>query len=215
MIELGWAAFGEDGTMNTGTVVTLGALGALGFLVFIIIIGFFSHRRIMSDESQSRKVSRSSTNQLIANVANGLAAHIDGPDPGPGGSAIGTPTMMAAAATSSSPCSPFHNCYADVQSECNPSSHMTSFGRPRGGGGGGSSAAANQHSNNNNNNINNNGDCGRRIAGDGGSVVEEPNYATVKNLTDEDLELMEEESHYALVRKPDGRADEPTYSSLR
>ena len=200
--------------MNTGTVVTLGALGALGFLVFIIIIGFFSHRR-MSDESQSRKVSRSSTNQLIANVANGLAAHIDGPDPGPDGSAIGTPTtaMIAAAATSSSPCSPFHNCYADVQSECNPSSHMTSFGRPRGGEGG--SAAANQHSNNNNNNINSNGDCGRRIAGDGGSVVEEPNYATVKNLTDEDLELMEEESHYALVRKPDGRADEPAYSSLR
>ena len=48
-------------------------------------------------------------------------------------------------------------------------------------------------------------------------MVEEANYATLKNLTDEDLELMEEEedSHYALVRQPDGKADEPEYSSLR
>jgi hypothetical protein len=46
-------------------------------------------------------------------------------------------------------------------------------------------------------------------------MVDESNYATVKNLCDEDLELMDEESHYALVRKPDGRADEPTYSTLR
>ena len=46
--------------------------------------------------------------------------------------------------------------------------------------------------------------------------MEEANYATLKNLTDEDLELMEEEdSHYALVRQPDGKADEPEYSSLR
>ena len=47
-------------------------------------------------------------------------------------------------------------------------------------------------------------------------MVEEANYATLKNLTDEDLELMEDEdSHYALVRQPDGKADEPEYSSLR
>ena len=46
--------------------------------------------------------------------------------------------------------------------------------------------------------------------------MEEANYATLKNLTDEDLELMEDEdSHYALVRQPDGKADEPEYSSLR
>jgi len=46
-------------------------------------------------------------------------------------------------------------------------------------------------------------------------LVEEANYATLKNLTDEDLELMEDEdSHYALVRQPDGKADEPEYSSL-
>ena len=32
----------------------------------------------MNDENGPRKVSRSSTNQLIADVANGLAAHIEG-----------------------------------------------------------------------------------------------------------------------------------------
>ena len=63
-------------------------------------------------------------------------------------------------------------------------------------------------------NNNNNSDCGRS-AGDGGSIPEEANYSTVKILEDEDLELLEEDSHYALVRKPDGKADEPTYSSLR
>ena len=32
----------------------------------------------LHDENGPRKVSRSSTNQLIADVANGLAAHIEG-----------------------------------------------------------------------------------------------------------------------------------------
>ena len=32
----------------------------------------------LNDENGPRKVSRSSTNQLIADVANGLAAHIEG-----------------------------------------------------------------------------------------------------------------------------------------
>jgi hypothetical protein len=36
---------------------------------------FFSR---LHDENGPRKVSRSSTNQLIADVANGLAAHIEG-----------------------------------------------------------------------------------------------------------------------------------------
>ena len=59
---------------------------------------------------------------------------------------------------------------------------------------------------------------GSRSAGDGGS---ESNYATVtdksipKNhiLCDEDEE--EEESHYSLIRKPDGQADQTTYNTLR
>ena len=118
LLNTGWAAFGEDGAMNTGTLVTLGALGALVFLVVVIVIAFFSHRR-MSDEAQSRKVSRSSTNQLIADVANGLAAHIEGPDPDPGG----TPIVVAA----ESPCSPFHNCYADVQTEGPPTNSRYDF----------------------------------------------------------------------------------------
>ena len=126
LLNIGWAAFGEDGAMNTGTLVTLGALGTLVFLVVIIVIAFFSHRR-MSDETQSRKVSRSSTNQLIADVANGLAAHIEGPDPdpdpGPSSSSGGTPIVVA----TESPCSPFHNCYADVQTEGPPTNSRYDF----------------------------------------------------------------------------------------
>ena len=59
---------------------------------------------------------------------------------------------------------------------------------------------------------------GSRSAGDGGS---ESNYATVNDkptqkqpmLCDEDDE--EEESHYSLIRKPDGQADEGNYNTLR
>ena len=44
---------------------------------FIIVIHvYFPYR--LNDENGPRKVSRSSTNQLIADVANGLAAHIEG-----------------------------------------------------------------------------------------------------------------------------------------
>ncbi|QQP35092.1 Sushi domain containing 1, partial [Caligus rogercresseyi] len=49
---------------------------------------------------------------------------------------------------------------------------------------------------------------GGRSAGDGGSVVDEANYAT---LHQEDTD---DSSHYTLIRKPDGRADEPKYSTL-
>lgn len=59
---------------------------------------------------------------------------------------------------------------------------------------------------------------GSRSAGDGGS---ESNYATVNDkssqkpnmICDEDEE--EEESHYSLIRKPDGQADEANYNTLR
>ena len=39
---------------------------------------FFFYLSRLNDENGPRKVSRSSTNQLIADVANGLAAHIEG-----------------------------------------------------------------------------------------------------------------------------------------
>ena len=59
-----------------------------------------------------------------------------------------------------------------------------------------------------------------RSAGDGGS---ESNYATVndKNCTSRRRQDMlceddeEEESHYSLIRKPDGQADEGNYTSMR
>ena len=118
----------------------------------------FTHfYRRLSDETQSRKVSRSSTNQLIADVANGLAAHIDGPDPpnlplgghsslhmgGQNGgtcSSMSSGSPMAVTALATSPCSPFHNCYADVQAKpstasnttSHNTSHMTSFRPPIG-----------------------------------------------------------------------------------
>ena len=63
---------------------------------------------------------------------------------------------------------------------------------------------------------------GSRSAGDGGS---ESNYATVSDkngelvcgrkhqLLCEDEE--EEESHYSLIRKPDGQADETNYATMK
>ena len=60
---------------------------------------------------------------------------------------------------------------------------------------------------------------GSRSAGDGGS---ESNYATVNdksnrkpNISCDEDEEDEEESHYSLIRKPDGQADEGPYSTLR
>ena len=43
---------------------------------FVTINNYLLNR--LNDENGPRKVSRSSTNQLIADVANGLAAHIEG-----------------------------------------------------------------------------------------------------------------------------------------
>lgn len=173
--------------MNTGTLVTIGVLAALVIIVIVIVVAFFSHRRL-AEESQLRKISRSSTNQLIADVANGLAAHIEGPDP---------PVQ-----NSSSPCSQFHDCYANAdqaigaaEASENASSlqagnpyFMTSFRPPT-----------------------KSSDC-NRSAGDGGSVVDETNYATIKSICDEDLELLDEESPYSHVRQPDGRADGHNFS---
>ena len=76
----GWVTFGEDGNMNLGTIATIGVLATLILLVLVVVIIFFTHRRL-NDENPQRKISRSSTNQLIADVANGLAAHIEGPVP--------------------------------------------------------------------------------------------------------------------------------------
>jgi hypothetical protein len=84
------AAFEENGSFKFGTLVTIGTLGALVFLVVIIVITFFWQQRRHSQSQQSQPpsptsppkvLSRSSTNQLIADVALGLASHFDGPEP--------------------------------------------------------------------------------------------------------------------------------------
>ena len=72
----GWVTLGDKG-LNLGTIATIGVLATLILLVLVVVIIFFTHRRL-NDENPTRKVSRSSTNQLIADVANGLAAHIEG-----------------------------------------------------------------------------------------------------------------------------------------
>lgn len=59
-----------------------------------------------------------------------------------------------------------------------------------------------------------------RSAGDGGS---ESNYATVNDKNCASIRRQhilcddeeEEESHYSLIRKPDGQADEGSYNTMR
>ena len=151
------AAFEENGSMKTGTVITIAALGALVLLVMAMVTVFFWQKHNLRPESpDSPKISRSSTNQLIADVAKGLAAHLDGPDPNAG-------------------CSPYHDCYEI------PPNQIQATGRYL--------------------------DLGGRSAGDGGS--EEGNYSSLK------APEAETEPPYALIRQPDGRADEPCYSSLK
>ena len=72
--------------MKIGTIITIGALGALVLLVVVIVIIFFWQRHSSpldgaSSSPVSPKISRSSTNQLIADVAKGLASHFDSPEP--------------------------------------------------------------------------------------------------------------------------------------
>lgn len=55
-----------------------------------------------------------------------------------------------------------------------------------------------------------------RSSGDGGSEIDmdsEAPYATLKTRNEIETEE-EEESHYSLIRQPDGRADDPAYSPL-
>ena len=162
-----WAFTGGQGT---GTLVTLSVLGTLVFIVILLIVAFFTQRKCFTpeDSNSTPKISRSSTNQLIADVANGLVAHIDGPEPNKDPEGSG-------------------NLYLNHYDELTTGAALGTF-RP------------------NTNGL-------RRSAGDGGSVVDENNYSSLKNLHDPELDI--EESHYAMVRQPDGRADEPTYSSLK
>ena len=70
--------------MKIGTFITIGALGALVLLVVVIVVIFFWQRHgsplDASSSPVSPKISRSSTNQLIADVAKGLASHFDSPE---------------------------------------------------------------------------------------------------------------------------------------
>jgi len=78
-------AFEDNGSMKIGTFITIGALGALVLLVVVIVVIFFWQRHgsplDASSSPVSPKISRSSTNQLIADVAKGLASHFDSPEP--------------------------------------------------------------------------------------------------------------------------------------
>ena len=67
--NLGLGFTAEDGSMNIGTITIIAILSTLVVLVIIVVIIFFTHRR--SDDGTNRKVSRSSTNQLIADVTGG------------------------------------------------------------------------------------------------------------------------------------------------
>ena len=165
-----WADGGQ-----AGTLITLSVLGTLVFIVILLIVVFFTQRKFVANDDAhpgTPKISRSSTNQLIADVANGLVAHME---------------------------SPKHQdqdkIYLNSYDECGqiPSGDLATF-RPSGG----LLPPALP-----------NYDC-RRSAGDGGSINEN-NYSSLKNLHDE----LEQESPYAMVRQPDGQADEPTYSSLK
>ena len=113
---------------------------------------YISRDLYVNSNPVSPKISRSSTNQLIADVAKGLASHFDGPEPNT-------------------------DCYASFRPQAATLSVPTDY-------------------------------CGRS-AGDGGS--EEGNYSSLNPHTMGDPD----DSHYAMVRQPDGRADEPCYSSLR
>ena len=161
-------------------------LGTLVLVVVLLIVAFFTQRKFVPssgsdihDAHSTPHMSRSSTNQLIADVANGLVAHIEGPHP-----------------TAASPSSNVYlNSYEESASQF--PGDLATF-RPASSGLLPPALPS--------------VDC-RRSAGDGGSMVDENNYSSLKNLHPEDLEG--EESHYAMVRQPDGRADEPTYSSLK
>lgn len=177
-----------DGGGSAGTLITLSVLGTLVLVVVLLIVAFFTQRKFVlspdtHDAHSTPHMSRSSTNQLIADVANGLVAHIEGPHP------IASPSS-----SSQDPSNVYLHSYeesgqfpGDLATFRPASSGLLPPALPS-------------------------VDC-RRSAGDGGSMVDENNYSSLKNLHPEDLEG--EESHYAMVRQPDGRADEPTYSSLK
>ena len=55
---------GDNNPMNISTIITIGILSALIVLSLIIVIIIISHRKTAEEES-TRKISQSSTNQLI------------------------------------------------------------------------------------------------------------------------------------------------------
>ena len=58
---------------------------------------------------------------------------------------------------------------------------------------------------------------GARSSGDGGSSIhaEESNYATLTKINEFRGDEEEEDSHYSLIRKPDGQADDSKYPMTR
>ena len=62
--SLDWNVANNSSEINIGTIATIGILASLVLLAIIIFTIIISHRRLRS-ETNSRKISRSSTNQLI------------------------------------------------------------------------------------------------------------------------------------------------------
>ena len=62
--SLDWNVANNSSEINIGTIATIGILASLVLLAIIIFTIIISHRRLRS-ETNLRKISRSSTNQLI------------------------------------------------------------------------------------------------------------------------------------------------------
>lgn len=64
----GWSD--TSGEINIGTIAAIGVISSLILLTIIIVIIVVSHRRMKQTQSNSRKISRSSTNQLLPGELN-------------------------------------------------------------------------------------------------------------------------------------------------
>ncbi|XP_071750190.1 uncharacterized protein [Lepeophtheirus salmonis] len=223
-----WANMGlgftsNDGSVNVGTIAIISVLSILIILVIIVVVIFFTHRR--SEEEASRKVSRSSTNQLIADAVAAASVVQNNGDQsnGTGGSSNGESKAPSSSGDDIDGPIHFRGPFEDTKMNGNvstllfspghnkPSSSMSTF-RPHQNSPLPILPSSSQHLHHSRDVSGGSSSIGGRSAGDGGSVVDEANYATLlqENIADND----NESSHYTLIRKPDGRADEPNYSTL-
>lgn len=181
----------DDGiAMNISTIITIGVLSALIVLSLIIVIIIISHRKTTSEEN-ARKISRSSTNQLIYDQVGlkddedysrtcGVIVYDD----------LKTPHLVETDHDSmldhySSPSMVYrHSSLSAWPVPTPPGSvlpdHLRIEGSP----------------------------LSERSSGDGGSDGEAGHYATVGRR-------MRSEAIYSSMRRPDGESDNDPYASIR